>query len=146
MIRVAQSNDDCYSACLASILEIDLSDVPRFCGMPAPWTGATNQWLSNYGLYHLRVAKNHVFDQDVSPWAGFCIIDGESTRSSHGHSVVGFGGMPVFDPFCDEYVSPEGRAGSLPKRYPWLVPHTPETPWVYTYLVPYNLGDWERNR
>jgi hypothetical protein len=92
VIPIDQSTpDNCVSACIASILEIPLADVPAFM---APrddrgWERAA-KWLAARG-YRL-VDRSHGFGR------GYVLLRGVSPRGSR-HCVVGFDGKIVHDPY-----------------------------------------------
>lgn len=52
-----KTNGNCFAACIASILEMDLEDVPHFCRGDNPeWMFDLNEWLYQFGLGALTVA------------------------------------------------------------------------------------------
>lgn len=105
---------NCYAACVASILELPLSEVPDFFNVPAGQdrfnTGYERvaDWLAQRGLGILRVLP--MFD---GVWVApvhlsqpfFCIASGDSPRHQCGHAIVwGFSDQhsaPVHDPHPD---------------------------------------------
>ncbi len=111
---------DCFAACIASILEVPLADVPNFCAEKA-WYTALNLWLGPRGLYYVEVLV-----PDDAPYVrdwGFHVISGDGPRGCR-HSIVGFGGKMVHDPH-------PSRAGLLagskePKEFGLLVLTRPE--------------------
>lgn len=109
---------NCFAACIASILELSLDEVPNFCARHADWREAANLWLSDRGLFYVDVnLPGDLRDEHVRFW-GYHVISGVSPRNIR-HSVVGFGGSMVFDPH------PSG-AGLL------------EGEWEYGFLIPKN--------
>jgi hypothetical protein len=81
---------NCFSACIASILEISLRDVPHFLGPRQPWF---SQWLAGRGL------RASLYQSDTyMPW-GFSIAGGPSARfAGRMHACVAFDGVVVHDP------------------------------------------------
>lgn len=102
MIEVEQTNispnkGNCLAACLASILEINLQDVPDMTGQKlTSQLKILNRWLvENFGMY--------VFLVDAAlKWKpyGYHLIGGNSATfgGDAGHVVVGYSGRMVFDP------------------------------------------------
>lgn len=96
---------NCFSACLASLLEIDLAEVPYFMG-EADWVGAVNRWLQPRGLYALLLKSND--GEDYRFLQGFYILSGTSPRANGEidpetklpwqHSVIARGNKVVHDP------------------------------------------------
>lgn len=86
---------NCYPACLASILEIELGDVPNFCAQN--WLARTEEWLRtehDCTLLGFRPKGEGAF---YCVPAMYHIIAGKSSRGLD-HAVVGFQGKMVHDP------------------------------------------------
>ena len=94
---------DCYRACIASILDLPLDDVPNFYEDERGQTQAAIEWLSSRGLWLWIVPNNDSVmsgrlsnDDNVMP-EGFCIANGPGARGCL-HSVVWRHGKVVHDP------------------------------------------------
>ena len=88
---------DCFRACVASILELTIDEVPNFNTYLA-WYDALQWFLGDYGLYALDLrlisgasAKDFL--------RGYYIVSGKSPRFDCLHAVVGRDGNIVHDPF-----------------------------------------------
>lgn len=46
---------NCFAACVASILEMPLDEVPNFCAVEHDWFGAFQRWLHERGLCALDI-------------------------------------------------------------------------------------------
>lgn len=86
---------NCVQAALASILEMDLEDVPNVI-QSRYWWEALNQWLKGFGLEVVEVLAGG----DFVP-AGYHLIGGQSPRGNFNHVVVGHNGKMVHDPHPD---------------------------------------------
>ena len=85
---------NCFSACLASILEIPLELVPNFCvEYPSDWLNKTNEWLDRFGLMIMGVEINC-----MPNWDAYWIASGQSPRLDCHHSVVYRADRMVHDP------------------------------------------------
>jgi hypothetical protein len=83
-------NGRCFSACLASILELPEQDVPSF--LEGNQTAAADKWLAKRGMAY------HQYDSKGAPAPiGWHIITGTSPRGGQ-HAVVGRDGRIVHDP------------------------------------------------
>ncbi len=83
---------DCFPACLASILEIDIDPIPDF--MNEEWPGNFEKWLRvKYGLYPIWVFH----PVQLRPF-GYYILSGKSPRGDFQHSIVMYDGGFSFDP------------------------------------------------
>lgn len=83
------NDGNCFSACIASILEIPLAEVPRFMNVSA----ALMRWLAERGLS----ATLYYSDEFVPP--GYSIAAGPSKRfAGRMHACVAFDGVVVHDP------------------------------------------------
>jgi len=93
---------NCFEACVASIFEIDLKDVPNFHGKN--WFIQFFEWLhkkgyTSYGTLYTEKVQNYHGGVD-----GFFIVAGRSPRGDHikgGHAVVYKEGKLVHDPHPD---------------------------------------------
>ena len=69
---------NCFSACLASLLELPLADVPKFMA-EEDWFGAVNRWLAQFNLRFIDIKWSNEFA--VWPDAGgYCLMTGPSPR------------------------------------------------------------------
>lgn len=97
MIPIRQTNPggrgNCMAACIASILEIPIEDLPDYRAIEAaggPWLNAINTALSKHWA-KLYVETEWHLTPHIRP-RGFHLVNGG------GHSVVGLEGVIVWDP------------------------------------------------
>lgn len=101
MIPVAQTNiggrGNCMAACLASILEIPIEEVPDYRAIDAAggsWMNALNTWLSkHYNVLYFELEHYHT--PYVRPVGWHLSNYG---NAAGGHSIVALNGLPVWDP------------------------------------------------
>lgn len=90
---------NCFSACIASILELPLEAVPYFMGDfkedPGAWWGRFLDWLRPRGFWAINFACP--LGSDWIPM-GVHILNGGSPRGDFDHSVVAFGEKIIHDP------------------------------------------------
>jgi hypothetical protein len=95
---------NCFSACVASLLELRIGEVPYFMdesGGRPKWFQQLDTWLAPFCLYalHFSVTPEHaeLYDkQDLWP-KGYFILNGRSPRGDH--AVIARGsGVAAFDP------------------------------------------------
>lgn len=127
---------DCYRACLASVLELPITEVPHIARMQAEGKGTfweiANEWLASKGLFVLQVRHQY---GEAHPFPfGYCaghamyhILSSPSPRQPDAiwHSVVACNGVMVFDPHPDQ-------TGLTPQceKYPT---------WEYEFILPKNI-------
>ena len=93
------SRGNCFTACLASLFEISIEDVPNFydeAGDDAEkWWGAVRDWLRirGFGLMNLELKD----DADLSKFEGYFLVSGKSARGID-HETIWKGGRMVHDP------------------------------------------------
>ena len=92
---------NCFSACVASIMELSLEQVPYFMAAPEDrWYARFEAWLERRGLYPLMLP----IPDGPRGWApsGYHILSGNSPRKPEDpealHSVVGYHGRILHDP------------------------------------------------
>ncbi len=83
---------NCLPACIASILEYPLEEVPHFGD--TTWVATLAVWLAPRGLYPIIATLPN---DDWRP-AGFHILAGKSPRGDFLHAVVARGAEIVHDP------------------------------------------------
>lgn len=106
---------NCEQACIASILELELDEVPNFREIDGGRWGSESmmlgeqaliEFLKPFDLYplHFRI------DEQIEDWKpqGYHFIQGLSPRTRHlpkekryHHLIVGYNGKPVHDPLPD---------------------------------------------
>ena len=93
---------DCFRACVASIFELPIEEVPNFVDVPTDskhgWWPAVIQFFVERGYYPLPF---EIGDFTSGGWAlpeGYQIISGESPRGNWDHAVVAKDGKIVHDP------------------------------------------------
>jgi len=82
---------NCFSACVASLLEIPISEVPYFMGAEE-WYPGFLDWLRPRGFHAVTFRRQEAWAPE-----GPCILGGKSTRGDHA-VVGGKGYRVVFDP------------------------------------------------
>lgn len=92
---------DCFSACLASILEIPLDEVPHVM-IEDDYEGALSEFLRLFDLWSLKMDVAVCRGIELAP-VGYHVISGPSPRQVDGkeemwHAVVGYNGEMVHDP------------------------------------------------
>jgi len=93
---------NCFNACIASILELPLSQVASIHPKSEPYWSAWGEWLAERGLKFSFFSPAH-------PPRGYSIVTGKSSRKypeDHNkagklidHGCVAFNGEMVHDPF-----------------------------------------------
>jgi hypothetical protein len=86
---------NCLQACLASLFELPLANVPNFMEAKDWWDEYCNWMVENHALQPLAL------DATTGDWLprGWHMIQGKSPRGDYDHIVVGHDGRIVHDPF-----------------------------------------------
>jgi hypothetical protein len=87
-------NGNCLPACVASILEIDVAEVPSFCLDASRWFDHMREWLAPRGLLPLMLRCEPEPEHFGDAWL---IVSGPADRG-HDHSTVWRNGALVHDP------------------------------------------------
>ena len=93
-------SNNCFSTCIACILELPPNGFPNFCFLDDNWQKATNEWLVRLGVFYLDVKLPGDLRDELTKHWGWHVISGEGPRG-HRHSVVGRQGQVVYDPYPD---------------------------------------------
>jgi len=111
---------NCWEACIASILELPIEDIPD-CADENWWTATQNWLLKNCGAKLLRI--NNTGEKTILPGPfTYYILSGKSPRSDVQHAVVAHRGGIVHDP----HPSDDGLDGEWREAY-FFVPVDPST-------------------
>lgn len=110
---------NCMAACVASVLELDLDDVPNFAANPPDtyWLSFI-EWLMERGWYA-------VCFEGTFPYPGYYMVSGDSPRGDFKHLVV----------YCDDELAHDPHPSGDGLR------GDPIDQWL---LVPLDPGKWER--
>ncbi len=98
--KYGEEHGNCYQACLASLLEIELCDVPDFCNLYSAdaWFLRLNIWLRQFGLATLCVEVDHT-DIIIKEHLRDCyVIASGKTKEGVLHSVIWLNGKIVHNP------------------------------------------------
>lgn len=115
--RFGYPHGNCYAACVASLLEIDIADTPTIDDV-AQWNEVWDSWFASRGLARVTFSANG--------WTpkGWCILSGVSARVMFDesgervhHSCVGLDGELMHDPHPDESFL-EGAPTDIDLLYP----------------------------
>ncbi|MFA5790752.1 MAG: hypothetical protein WC976_06800 [Caldisericia bacterium] len=87
---------NCLAACLCSILELDIKDVPNFCEKGNGWFQDCNNFLRKFNLGLLAIDHN-VISRTQSDYDYHYIVQGKSPRGFY-HAVVYHKNKMVHDP------------------------------------------------
>lgn len=89
MTKFGPNNGNCFSACLASILEVPLEEVPEVQPeLKGRWMEPFDAWLAARGLALIDVSlrRSKLYEPSDGVW---CVLSGPSPRYDCDHSVVG---------------------------------------------------------
>jgi hypothetical protein len=92
---VARNQGNCWSACIASLLELPIEEVPPFVKDGGEnFLQLAQDWLGKRGLFILRIRMpKEILTGDDIRWHQIpeclCIATGKSPRGDYGHAVVG---------------------------------------------------------
>jgi hypothetical protein len=99
---------NCFSACVASILELPIEDVPPFVIYGGDWARYFSRWLA---ARDLAMTYYNAMRGDRSP-PGFSIAGGPSKRfGGRKHACVALDGIVVHDPHWSRDGLPLGIVG-----------------------------------
>lgn len=93
-IKHGEGIGNCLQACIASILELSLDEVPHFSAEGPYWWECLSEFLDRYGLEPVQIGTTYRV-------TGYRILTGLSPRGNFLHSVVALGKNVVHDPHPD---------------------------------------------
>lgn len=95
-----QPGGNCFSACVASLLDLPISEVPYFMDETSgvKWYAQLDAWLAPRGYYalHFNIVDRAAYDRENLWPKGYYILGGKSPRGDH--AVVARGAEVVHDP------------------------------------------------
>jgi hypothetical protein len=100
--RVGEKVGNCFAACLASILNLEMADIPEFSTDEDLWLNDIQEFLATHGLYYVQLPPEEptllaAFEHGTL----FHTIEGTSPRGGQ-HACVGENGELVWDPHPDD--------------------------------------------
>lgn len=102
---------DCFSACLASVLDLPLDEVPVFVAEP-DWYGSCVRWLRARGIHLVLLQGLDTTWPWIPPSDLPIIVGGPSPRGPWHHAVVGiWRGGGAMEVLHDPHPSRAGLAG-----------------------------------
>lgn len=96
---------NCFSACLASLLDLSIDQVPHFASHGENWFIVFYHFIKDTefefnGTWHI---PNNPQWKDFNGIDGYSIVGGGSPRGiKNGHAVIYKDGEPFFDPHPDD--------------------------------------------
>jgi hypothetical protein len=84
MSKYGLGQGDCLTACVASLLECEIADLPDFSAMDRKWLKGTREWLEANGYACIWIAKESLSSHLISD----CYCIGIFTTSTEDHAVV----------------------------------------------------------
>jgi hypothetical protein len=113
---------NCFAACVASLLELEIDKVPNFHEEHDPsWPAAFKTWLAQHGLFPLVINIPTDSPDDLLAHlmvnGATCIAGGQTARGSH-HACIYRGCNLIHDPY------PDGEGLEVIEDMTFLVPVT----------------------
>ncbi len=96
-----ESTGNCFAACVASILELPLEEVPNFCALDT-WFKDFEKWLNDRGLTRLYIQYPTKETLRWSTGKSHYISTGKSPRGDWLHCTVWCNNEMVHDPHPDD--------------------------------------------
>ncbi len=96
---ITGKNGNCFSTCIACILQIPAARIPNFCHEKNEnWRDATNDWLGSIGFFYIDFTLIGDMRDELIRYWGYHVISGNGPRKRR-HSVVGLQGELFHDPY-----------------------------------------------
>ena len=93
---------NCLSAVLASLLHLDIKNIPIFTAPYPQWQVDLNTWLRQYDLAYIQLVDFKTYCNDVGIEGCYHEIAGTTERFNDVlHACVGINGELTFDPQID---------------------------------------------
>lgn len=112
---------NCFSACLASILHLDIAEVPVFWN-PETWVDELQAWLKPMGFCYMEAWPEAVTSWKTSGLHGVCCGPTPRFGGNVEHSCVAVDGSIVWDPHPDHTgLDSIHVIGFLVALQPWMM-------------------------
>lgn len=85
---------NCLQACIASLFELPLDEVPHFVHLRDDWMSLLQEWLHERGFYVVRCDA----EERRADLHGYSLMFGKSPRGDFQHMVVALAGELIHDP------------------------------------------------
>lgn len=121
--KTESGSGDCFAACIASLLEMPLEEVPNFCAEGEEWPINAINWYRGQGFAILEFDYSDQPDSvaiaEMKSLGGYCIVSGQSSRFDCLHAVIYKDGELIHDP------SPDGGGVKDIQYVTFLCAHDP---------------------
>lgn len=86
---LGSKDGNCYTACMAMILDVSIDDLPNFCLLGEDWHQKTQDYLKfNYGVSLIQISESKINDiLNFMTGDVYCIASGFSSRDCR-HAVI----------------------------------------------------------
>lgn len=115
---------NCFQASVASLLELELDDVPNFMLAEGDlWIKEFRKFLEDCGLFAVDVSPFAPESETLSRIDCEHLIAAKSPRGDYLHSMVGKNGVPIHDPFPGGNCDHNGLVSYcfiFPSMYYWI--------------------------
>jgi len=88
-----QGKGNCLSAAIASLLEIDINEVPNFASYGDLFWVKCSEWMEERNMARAKIDAG-----GIKP-VGYHLMTVVSPRGNFHHALVGLNGEPVHDPY-----------------------------------------------
>ena len=118
--KFGKPEGNCFSTCLAMLLDLSIEEVPCFHDEKGKWYQDYRKWLKPLGYDFVSMAPSWS-DEQYKPYCPqvYCIGSGKSPRGEFDHSTVYFGNELYHDPH------PDGTGVVTLKDFIYLIPLLP---------------------
>lgn len=115
---------NCFTACIASILEIPIETIPHFCkGGDESWYQNFIWWLGTVGYTNIEIHAA-VYDGWEPAEGQLCYLTGKSPRGEFDHCVVGRYSEGKYEEIFDPHPDNNGLDGEI-KTIGFFIPLDP---------------------
>ncbi len=115
---------NCFAACVASVLDLPLEEVPNFC-VAENWMEVFQDWLAARGLAAVTLEWDPDYIRKTHPLALLIVSGPAPSRPKEQHACVYRGTRPLFDPFPYKGAVDLFFDGRTPETYIVLFPLDP---------------------
>ena len=114
--RIIGKKGDCFTASLASLLELSYEEVPYFAMMKEDWIDSFFKFLFDHGYEYKGLTNTKRIQEGISQGINeYFLVTGGSPRGfKSGHSVIYKGTQLVHDPH-------PSRAGIIGEPEYWMI-------------------------
>jgi hypothetical protein len=93
-----EERGDCFTACIASLVGVELSEIPNFCAYDDEWPSNCKEWLFERGIVRVVFSSYPIAESVAEEYKELVLIASGPGPRGHRHAVLWKNNDLLWDP------------------------------------------------